>query len=81
MEATAPEAGLAEGYEALATGDWESARAAFESALTVQDVPEAPPGHTPALYAGTKVVEFSPTEPLQETIEVVTRNMEAASTA
>ena len=39
----------------------------------------APPGHTPTLYAGSEIVEFSPTEPLQKTIEVVTRNMEAAS--
>ena len=39
----------------------------------------APPGHTPTLYAGTEVVEFSPTGPLQQTMEVVTRNMEAAS--
>jgi len=39
----------------------------------------APPGHTPTLYAGTQIVEFSPTEPLQQTMEVVTRNMEAAS--
>lgn len=30
-------------------------------------------------YAGTEIVEFSPTEPLQNTIEVVARNMEAAS--
>ena len=37
----------------------------------------APPGHTPYLYAGTEVVEFSPTRELAETIEVVTRNMEA----
>ena len=39
----------------------------------------APPGHSPTLYAGTEVVEFSPTEELQQTIEVVSRNMEAAS--
>jgi hypothetical protein len=39
----------------------------------------APPGHTPTLYAGTEIVEFSPTEPLQQTIEVVSRNLEAAS--
>jgi hypothetical protein len=25
----------------------------------------APPGHTPTLYAGTEIVEFSPTGPLQ----------------
>jgi hypothetical protein len=37
------------------------------------------PGHTPVLYAGTEVVEFSPTEELQQTMEVVERNMGAAS--
>ncbi len=36
------------------------------------------PGHTPVLYAGTEVVEFSPTGKLAETMEVVTRNMERA---
>lgn len=39
----------------------------------------APPGHTPVLYAGTEVVEFSPTEELQTTMEVVERNMEEAA--
>ena len=33
------------------------------------------PGHTPVLYAGTEVVEFSPTEELGRTMEVVTKNM------
>jgi hypothetical protein len=37
------------------------------------------PGHTPILYAGTEVVEFSPTDKLGETMEVVTKNMEAAA--
>ena len=37
------------------------------------------PGHTPVLFAGTEIVEFSPTKPLQEVIAVVSRNMEAAS--
>jgi hypothetical protein len=37
-----------------------------------------PPGHTPKIFAGTEVVEFSPTEELQRTLEVVTRNMEAS---
>ncbi len=37
------------------------------------------PGHTPVLYAGTEVVEFSPTQKLADTFEVVTRNMEAAA--
>jgi hypothetical protein len=31
----------------------------------------------PTLYAGTEVVEFSPTAELQKTIEVVSKNMEA----
>ena len=39
----------------------------------------APPGHTPTLYAGTQIVEFSPTGPLQQTMEIVSRNVEAAS--
>lgn len=34
-----------------------------------------PPGHSPSLYAGTEVVEFSPTRQLQETLAVVQRNM------
>ena len=38
----------------------------------------APPGHTPMLHAGTKVVEFSPSAELERTIEVVMRNAEAA---
>ena len=33
------------------------------------------PGHTPVLYAGTEVVEFSPTHELGRTMVVVTRNM------
>jgi len=37
-----------------------------------------PPGHTPVLYAGTEIVEFSTTEELRRTIEVVSRNMQAA---
>jgi hypothetical protein len=34
------------------------------------------PGHTPILYAGTEVVEFSPTQELGRTMDVVTKNME-----
>ena len=33
------------------------------------------PGHTPILYAGTEVIEFSPTRELQQTLEVVEKNM------
>ena len=35
------------------------------------------PGHTPEIYPDTEVVEFSPTDELQQTMEVVTRNMES----
>ena len=34
-------------------------------------------GHTPVLYAGTEVVESSPTEELAKKMEVVAQNMEA----
>lgn len=36
------------------------------------------PGHTPVLYAGTEVVEFSPTDDLLRTMDTVTANMTAA---
>jgi hypothetical protein len=49
-----------------------------EEVYAAGDAYHAPPGHTPTLYAGTEVVEFSPTEALQQTLEVVGRNMEAA---
>lgn len=35
------------------------------------------PGHTPVIYAGTSLVEFSPTDRLQQTMDVVTKNMES----
>ncbi len=50
-----------------------------EEVYETGDAYYAPPGHTPFLYAGSEVVEFSPTEELAETIEVVTRNMEQAT--
>lgn len=48
-----------------------------EETFETGDAYYAPPGHTPTLYAGTEVVEFSPTEELQRTIDVVSKNMEA----
>jgi hypothetical protein len=36
------------------------------------------PGHTPVITAGTELVEFSPTDRLQQTLEVVMKNVEAA---
>ncbi len=37
----------------------------------------APPGHTPTIYAGTELIEFSPSAELARTLEVVEKNMEA----
>lgn len=37
-----------------------------------------PPGHTPVLHAGARLVDFSPTDRLGETVEVVMRNAGAA---
>lgn len=39
----------------------------------------ARPGHLPLFRAGTELVEFSPTDQLAVTIEVVMRNLEAMS--
>jgi hypothetical protein len=34
------------------------------------------PGHTPEIFPNTEIVEFSPTAELNETMEVVTKNMQ-----
>jgi hypothetical protein len=39
----------------------------------------AEPGHTPAVTAGTEVIEFSPTEEYGRTMEVIGKNLEAAT--
>lgn len=49
-----------------------------EETFEAGDAYYAPPGHTPVLYAGTELVEFSPTEELQRTMEVATKNAQAA---
>jgi hypothetical protein len=36
------------------------------------------PGHTPVLYAGSEVIEFSPTDELKRTIDAVTKNLDAS---
>jgi DNA-binding NarL/FixJ family response regulator/tetratricopeptide (TPR) repeat protein len=46
----AREAGIPEGYEALATGDWPAARSAFEAALAADESPEALDGLGRALW-------------------------------
>jgi Cupin domain len=48
-----------------------------EETYEAGDAYYAPPGHTPSIYAGSEVVEFSPTDDLAKTMEVVEKNMEA----
>lgn len=50
-----------------------------DEVVTAGDAYFARPGHTPKLTDGTEVVEFSPTDDLQRTMEVVARNMEQIS--
>ncbi len=50
MGSAAVDAGVAEGYEALASGDWAGARVAFEAALAVEEFPEALDGLGRALW-------------------------------
>jgi hypothetical protein len=38
----------------------------------------APPGHIPVVTAGTKIVEFSPTDEYAKTQAVLARNLAAA---
>jgi hypothetical protein len=52
-----------------------------EEILETGDAYYVGPGHTPVLYAGTEVIEFSPTEDLGRTLEVVTRNMAAMASS
>ena len=50
-----------------------------EETYEAGDAYYAPPGHTTILFAGAEIVEFSPTDSLEQTMEVVTKNMEAAA--
>ncbi|WP_406400894.1 hypothetical protein OH805_17755 [Streptomyces sp. NBC_00879] len=48
-----------------------------EEAFLAGDAYYVPPGHTPEIFEGTEVVEFSPTDELKRTLEVAGRNLEA----
>ena len=52
-----------------------------EETYEAGDAYYVPPGHTPVHYAGTEVVEFSPTDALGQTIPVVMKNLQAAGIA
>jgi hypothetical protein len=49
-----------------------------EETYETGDAYYAPPGHTPVLFAGTELVEFSPTDAVGETIGVILDNLRAA---
>lgn len=49
-----------------------------EETYVAGDAYYVPPGHTPVHHAGAQIVEFSPTEPLKETIGVVMHNLHPA---
>lgn len=51
-----------------------------EETYEAGDAYYAPPGHTPVVFVGSEVVEFSPTEALMETFAVLTQNLRAAGT-
>jgi len=50
-----------------------------EETFETGDAYYMPAGHTPVLYAGTEIIEFSPTKDLQQTMDVVAKNMEGAA--
>ena len=49
-----------------------------EEIISAGEAYYARPGHTPAVAAGTEIVEFSPTEEYAKTMQVVARNIENA---
>jgi len=52
-----------------------------EETFEAGDAYYAPPGHLPAVTAGTELVEFSPTAKFAETMAVVASNLAAAGAA
>ena len=63
------------------TGKVTFKTASGEESFEAGDAYYVPPGHTPVLYAGTELVEFSPTEQLQQTLDMVTKNMKPPAEA
>lgn len=49
-----------------------------DDVITTGEAYYAKPGHLPEITAGSEVVEFSPTDELQKTLEVVNKNAAAA---
>ena len=51
-----------------------------DEVYTAGDAYYGAPGHLPLLFAGTELVEFSPTGPLNESMAVIGKNLEATRT-
>jgi mannose-6-phosphate isomerase-like protein (cupin superfamily) len=52
-----------------------------EERFEAGDAYYVPPGHVPMHYSGTEIVEFSPTDVLQETVKVVMSNLQRGGAA
>jgi len=52
-----------------------------EETFEAGDAYYVPPGHIPVYFAGSEIVEFSPTEVLRKTIEVVMSNLQRVDPA
>ena len=52
-----------------------------DEVFTAGDAYYGAPGHLPLLFGGTELVEFSPTGPLNETMDVIGKNLDAARAA
>ena len=52
-----------------------------EETYEAGDAYYVPPGHTPVMSAGNEIVEFSPTDSLARTMEVVMKNLAASEQA
>jgi hypothetical protein len=50
-----------------------------EETFRAGDVYYGAPGHLPLVFAGTEVVEFSPTDQFDQTMRVVGQNMQSAA--
>ena len=66
------------------TGAWRCPAGSYSGSpghnevYTAGDTYYGAPGHLPLLFAGTELVEFSPTGPLNESMAVIGKNLEAA---
>jgi len=52
--------------------------AGHDEVYTAGDAYYGAPGHLPLLFAGTELIEFSPTAALNSTMAVVGQNLQAA---